>query len=245
MSSSSSDCSPRRLPVVILLFALLFPTLITWIYFIVLAREPAPLQRGAYLMGKALQCVLPLACFCGWQRRQICLTKPKTSDLLPGLLTGAVIATAAWIGYRYWLLPGGHFVAATIALRAKLTAIKLDSRQSFLALSLFYALIHSLFEEYYWRWFVFGELRSRLPVWSAAVASGAGFAAHHVLVLAAYFEGLSALTLFFSLSVGVGGVIWALMYQQSGRLYGVWLSHLLVDAALFAIGFDLLSEQFV
>ena len=30
----------------------------------------------------------------------------------------------------------------------------------YVALAVFYALVHSLLEEYYWRWFVFGQLRA-------------------------------------------------------------------------------------
>jgi hypothetical protein len=234
----------RQLPAWVMCFALILPTGITWIYFVLLAQEPAFLQRSAYLMGKSLQCVLPLICICGWQRRNLSFPTPRRDDLALGLLTGSVIAGAGWLGYRYAFSPAGGFATATVALREKLVASQLDSRTSFIALACFYALVHSLFEEYYWRWFVFAELKSRLSVSTAAIISGVGFAAHHVLVLAAYFQGLSWLTVFFSFSVAVGGFLWAAMYQRSGRLYGVWLSHLLVDAMIFFIGYDLLRSSF-
>jgi hypothetical protein len=40
--------------------------------------------------------------------------------------------------------------------------------------------------------------------------------------------------------VAIGGAVWALVYQQSKSLLGPWLSHLFVDAAIFAIGWDLM-----
>jgi len=40
--------------------------------------------------------------------------------------------------------------------------------------------------------------------------------------------------------VGAGGAFWAWLYHRSGALAGPWLGHLLADAAIFTIGFDLL-----
>ena len=42
-----------------------------------------------------------------------------------------------------------------------------------------------------------------------------------------------------SLCVAVGGAAWAAVYQRSGSLLGPWLSHLIVDAAIMAVGYDL------
>jgi uncharacterized protein len=33
--------------------------------------------------------------------------------------------------------------------------------------------------------------------------------------------------------------MWAWLYQRSGSIYASWLSHLLIDAALFTIAFDM------
>jgi hypothetical protein len=35
------------------------------------------------------------------------------------------------------------------------------------------------------------------------------------------------------------------LYRRSGSLYGPWLSHLLVDAAIFWIGYDLVADLLV
>jgi membrane protease YdiL (CAAX protease family) len=67
--------------------------------------------------------------------------------------------------------------------------------------------------------------------------SSLGFAAHHVLVLALYFGWASPLTWLFAICVAVGGAIWAWLYDACDSLAAPWLSHALVDAAIFAIGF--------
>jgi membrane protease YdiL (CAAX protease family) len=92
-------------------------------------------------------------------------------------------------------------------------------------------------EEYYWRWFVFGRLRLLVPKELAIPISSLGFAAHHVLVLALYFGWASPLTWLFALCVAIGGAIWAWLYDVSESLAAPWLSHAMVDAAIFAIGF--------
>jgi membrane protease YdiL (CAAX protease family) len=60
-------------------------------------------------------------------------------------------------------------------------------------------------------------------------------------VLAHYFGWTSPLTLLFSASVAVGGAFWAWLYERTGSLLGPWLSHLVIDAGIFFIGFKLVA----
>ena len=76
---------------------------------------------------------------------------------------------------------------------------------------------------------------------TAIVISSLGFMAHHVLVLGHFFGFNSFACWFFSLCVAVGGAFWAWLYERTGSLLGPWLSHLLIDAAIFLIGFDLVK----
>ena len=131
--------------------------------------------------------------------------------------------------------------AAAAEVNAKVQGLGAGTPVRFLFMALFYCVVHSLLEEYYWRWFVFGELRQvqRWPI--AAVVSGIGFTAHHVLVIGMYFGWSSPLTVLFSLAVTIGGIYWAWLYQRSGSLLGPWVSHLLIDGAIFVVGWDLLN----
>jgi membrane protease YdiL (CAAX protease family) len=110
----------------------------------------------------------------------------------------------------------------------------------FALLGLGYSVVHSLLEEYYWRWFVFAQLRHRTSLLTAVLVSSLGFMAHHVIVLATYFGWDSPISYLASIGVAVGGAVWALLYERTGSLYGGWLSHCLVDAAIFLIGFEML-----
>ena len=39
--------------------------------------------------------------------------------------------------------------------------------------------------------------------------------------------------------VATGGAVWAWLYERTGSLWAAWLSHLLVDTAIMAVGYDL------
>ncbi len=111
-------------------------------------------------------------------------------------------------------------------------------------LAVFYSAIHSLLEEYYWRWFVFGQLSRICHIPMAIAVSSIGFAAHHVLVLGLYFgySGPAAMfTLLFTMAIVIGGAFWAWLYRASNSLISSWLSHALIDAAIFAIGYTMLA----
>jgi len=83
-------------------------------------------------------------------------------------------------------------------------------------------------------------------MWPALVLASLGFMAHHVIVLAVYFPGMTkffTLALPFSLGVAIGGGVWCYVYQRSGSLLATWLSHFLIDAAIMVIGYDLVADK--
>jgi uncharacterized protein len=226
-----------------ILFALAFPTVLTWVYFIALAEEPAGLQQAAYTGGKLIQFGFPLIWVWLYRRASLGWSRPRLAGVLEGLAFGGIVAGGMLLAYRLWLQPAGFFNAAVEPMLAKLSGIGLLTPAAFITLGIFYSLAHSLLEEYYWRWFVFARLAdvSRLP--TAILISSLGFMAHHVLVIGAYFGLASPTTWLFSSAVAIGGAAWAWLYHRSQSLVGPWISHLLVDAAIFAIGYDLVFNR--
>ena len=75
------------------------------------------------------------------------------------------------------------------------------------------------------------------------MVSSLGFMAHHVILLATYFGITEPVTWVFSLAIAVGGTFWAWLYHRTGSLLGPWLSHLLVDAAIFLIGYEIVQKM--
>ena len=238
--------------------ALTLPTLVTWLYFVALADAPSAVQQGAYGVGKIVQFGLPvvwvwLVLGRGWKGRrsseaqvppggrdlQSRRNAPGRWEAVLGVAFGLAVMGAMAGLYYYGLKPAGLFVGPTTEVREKIAAFGIHSLANYAALAAFYSLAHSLLEEYYWRWFVFGHCCRWLSLPVAIVVSSVGFAAHHVLVLAAYFGYSSPLTWIFSAGIVIGGAFWAWLYRRSGSLLGPWLSHALVDAAIFVIGWNL------
>ncbi len=253
----------KLLTVLALLFAMTFPTVAAWSYFLALAGQGGgvnPWQQAAYVGGKIVQFTFPLAfvAFLRWQARRthptaadadkdwrdprwLHVQRPHLRGLRPALLFGLAVA-ALILGVYFGALRGTSLLARTPAtVRHKLEEVNMATPPRYAVLAVFVVAAHSLLEEYYWRWFVFGGLRQFLSLGPAMVLSSLAFMAHHVVVLYVYLPGrFWAAALPFSLAIAVGGGVWAFLYERNGSLWPPWLSHLLIDAAIFVIGWDLL-----
>jgi membrane protease YdiL (CAAX protease family) len=227
-----------------LVFALVFPTVVTLVYFVLLRDQPAELQQTAYTIGKAIQFAFPAFWAFVVVRERFTLHGPSVRALVMGIGFGALVLVLMVGLYAGVFRPAGLLDQAVPAVRDKVLGLQLNTIGRFVALGVFYALCHSLLEEYYWRWFVHGRLRRSLGRVPATCISSLGFMAHHVILLATFFGWTSPLTYLFSIGVAVGGAFWAWLYDSSRSLYGPWLSHLLIDAAIFLIGFDIVRDAF-
>ncbi len=243
----TQPCTSRRADGCVLLLALLFPLLITWLYFVLLADWPTAIQQSAYGVGKCLQFGLPIYWVFLVQRQRFRLSRPTARGIPVNVAFGLAVVVATLLLYHCWLKPVGYLgpdSAAAGAIYAKVEGLGLDSPWKYAAFAAFCSIIHSGLEEYYWRWFVFGRLRRLLPLGAAIVVSSLGFMLHHVLLLGTYFDWDPLATGLFSLCVAAGGGVWAWFYHRSGSLLGPWLGHLLVDIGIFLVGYDLVASLF-
>jgi len=239
-----SDRRRRRKDLGAALFALVFPSLFTWVYFVALTGSPSALQQTAYALGKTIQFAFPVFWVLAIERRRLARPRSDGAGIAQGLVFGLAVFAAGVAIYLVWLRPAGLLQEAGDEVRTKIAGFGVQSVAAYLLLATFYSLIHSFLEEYYWRWFVFGQLPTIIP-WKAAVGvSSVGFTAHHVILLATYFGWSSPATYLFSFAVALGGAFWAWLYHRSQSLYGPWVSHLLIDAAIFAVGYDLVRTMF-
>ena len=234
----------KKADVCAIVAALFFPTLVTLVYFVWLT-DFTTFKQVSYAVGKLLQFAFPLV----WVFL-IARQRPKWQQFAGrGMGVGigfGLLVVGAMLGlYWGWLLPSGFFTAAIKEeIVDKIHGFGITHVWLYAALGVFYALIHSLLEEYYWRWFVFGQLQKHVALAPAILISSLGFMAHHVILLAVYFGWDSPATYLFSLAVAIGGGVWAWIYSRGNSLLGPWLSHLLVDAAIFIIGYDLARDLF-
>lgn len=236
-------------------FAILLPTFVTWVYFHLLADSDERLQQRAYSIGKVIQFAFPLVWVLLFLRQSVGQAAlPDTGDaeqpwsratsIQFGVCVGIAVTVAMFL--IYWLaFPESVLQNLRTEVEARVQGFGFASPVKFVALGLFYALFHSFMEEYYFRWFIFGQLRHVTNLVPAILVSSLAFMAHHVIVLDHYFHGFVWLTAFLSLSIAIGGVIWAWQYEKSRSLLGPGISHLIVDAGIFAIGYDVLFTKFL
>jgi membrane protease YdiL (CAAX protease family) len=225
-----------------LAFAMTFPTVMAWAYFVALAAggQPSRAQQVTYAAGKVVQFGFPLAFLALVVRRWPSWQAPGAGGMALGVGLGLVVGAALIAAYFGGLRNAKVLAGVPPRLRAKLVELGVDSLPGYVALTAFLALAHSLLEEYYWRWFVYGRLRTYLAMAPALVLASAAFAAHHVVVVWAYApDRLLTGVLPAGLAVALAGAAWAWIYEKSGSLLGPWACHLLLDAALFVIGWDL------
>jgi membrane protease YdiL (CAAX protease family) len=241
-----------------LVFAMTFPTVMTWFYFVELARPPslestrdaaAPGNfwvQAAYGTGKVVQFSFPLFFLALIEPKSLRPGRPDLNGLGLGigfaLLVGGGASLLYLGGLRNWLLD----VGAARMIRGKIEEFNAVTPIRYAGLAGFLAVVHSLLEEYYWRWFVFGRLRHLVAMPVAIGLSSLAFMAHHVIVLSRFFPNdLWTAAVPFSLCVAVGGAFWAWLYDRSASIYTPWISHLLVDSAILAIGYDLVFGDMV
>jgi membrane protease YdiL (CAAX protease family) len=226
----------------VLAIALLLPTVVTLLYFVILTSAPAAIQQTAYAVGKSIQFALPAVWIYLVRRERFEWIRPTRSGLLPNVLFGGAVVVLMMGLYHLWLNPSGYLAPGSDAgeeVLDKVQGFGVANVGNYAALAAFYAIIHSGLEEYYWRWFVFGGLRRMMPLRSAIALSSAGFMLHHVILLGTYFDWALLPTALFSLAVGIGGIVWAWLYHRSGSVFGPWIGHLLIDAGIFLVGYDL------
>lgn len=219
-------------------FAMVLPTIATLLYFIVLSGSTW--MKGVYFVSKILQFAFPMAWVLFAQHRRPKLRMPQASSVFMGLGTGGVIVVVGLLAYFAFFKQSEMLTNAPDLIAAKVTDMGLTSPVMYILFALFLAVPHSLLEEYYWRWFVFGQTRRITGVGIAIIVSSLGFMAHHVIVIHQFLQHGWGATVFFSLCVATGGAIWAWLYQREKSLYGPWVSHLMVDLGIMAIGYDLL-----
>lgn len=246
MNSEPNKLEKYRVPA--LVFAMVFPSIVTAIYFVWLQSADPSVQKAAFGVLKVCQFGFPIAWF--WWDRNFFDHLPERNGLsnkrwtikrgaVVGLVFGVAVGVLMFGGFFFGLAKMPEGATLTLAVQEKIENMGLNSVWMYAGMGVFYALIHSFLEEYYWRWFVFRGLERYCSFMTAAVLSSFAFMAHHVILLTHFFGVESWVAYAMSLGVAVGGFAWAWIYRRSQSLLGPWLSHLLVDAAIFGLGYFL------
>ncbi|MFK7767020.1 MAG: CPBP family intramembrane glutamic endopeptidase [Mariniblastus sp.] len=246
-NSAASTVRFDRLDLAALIFTMVFPTFVTLVYFQWLQNSESSLQQVAFGMGKIVQFGFPIAWV--WFRHRDKLfrkSKFKTfsrNDIFAGIGFGLAVVVAMFVIYFFVLAPTETGTKLNEMVKAKVSQMGLDSFWKYLAVGVFYAICHSFLEEYYWRWFVFEFLQKFVSTAWANFLSSVGFMAHHVVLLGFFFN-WSIWTYVLSASIAVGGSFWAWQFKTTDKLRVPWISHAIVDAGIFSLGYFLVKALF-
>ncbi|MBX3016488.1 MAG: CPBP family intramembrane metalloprotease [Bdellovibrionaceae bacterium] len=223
-----------------LLFAGVFPSLSVFSY-MVLARDPGSVP-AFYALSKLVQLALPFIWIYAFREPAPRLWRWDKADVLEGIATGFAMLVGLWALYAFVLHQLPVVQAAKPLIQAKVDAFGAGTPFRFLALCLFISVVHSLFEEFYWRAFLHHELEKRMRFLPALILSSLGFTGHHIVVIAQYVDpgSSAAWVVLLSAFVFVAGAIWAFQYRRRQSLWGVWISHCYADIAILSLGYLLL-----
>ena len=226
------------------LFAIAFPTLITWVYFVLAGRYSQGVQQSIYLTVKIIQFAFPAAWTWFALGEALRTGRPTAKGLLLGALFSAIVVAAGMVLFHLVLRQSPVFATAAGKIHQKIELFGINTAAKFFLLAGFYSLFHSLLEEYYWRWFVYHQLRKLVPMSWAVLVSGLAFMLHHVVVLREFFHEAPWLVALLSGAIAVGGFFWAWLFERSGSIFDSWLSHLLIDAGIFfGVGYPLVRHM--
>ncbi len=151
-----------------------------------------------------------------------------------GSLGMGVLMGGAILGGYYLVMRGTLPVEGIVA---KVSALGLT--EHYWTMALVISLWNSLFEEYYWRAFLLGEMRR----WTSSATllcmlGGVLFGVHHVFALLPLFP-LWQVALFTTGTV-VAGAVWCRMRLAGLSIVDCYVSHVLAALAVMWIGYDLI-----
>ncbi|MFH1744036.1 MAG: type II CAAX endopeptidase family protein [bacterium] len=233
---------PSRTPLLLaVILAMTVPTFGALFYFVIFSGTL--LGSVIYTVTKFFILLWPFIAFRFIERQRFNakqLDWSKHIRAVPlGLLSGLVI-TVLIIGVYQFTSLGDYVRLFAGTIHSKVEEIGVLNH--YFLFGAFMAVIHSLLEEYYWRWYVFGRLNRLMPPLPAYLLASLAFAGHHYVILGCYFSPWGAFL--FGTCVGIGGGFWCWLYQKQNSLIGIWISHWLVDMTILFIGYMLLFPSF-
>jgi len=205
---------------------------------------PGAVGGALYALAKVWLLAMPLVWTIFIERRPVArrVARARTHEgrwpegVRAGCLLG--LGIGAGILMVYAMIEGMFGGINAARLREVASASGFGTPVSFVLLGAYLALVNSLLEEYVWRWFVYRACASMMSPVAAIALSAVFFTLHHVIVLAAYFPWwLAGLA---SLGVFIGGCAWSWCYVRFGTVWPGYVSHVIVDVAILAVGWRLL-----
>ena len=190
-----------------------------------------PIGQIIFFVSKVWILALPLVWHLKVNREKPSLSRPRRGGFLVSTLLGIGISIFVVISYN---LAIGRLIDPE-PLKETMATVGMDDVRVYLGLSAYWILVNAVLEEYVWRWFVVQECEKLMGARKAIFFSAFAFTIHHIVALQNYFNPLA--TGLCSLGIFVGGAIWSWCYIRYRSIWPGYVSHAIVDVAVFGVGY--------
>ncbi len=194
------------------------------------------LGKSIFLASKIWILIIPVFWLIIVDKQKLSWSKPIRGGFGVAAGLGVAISIIIFIVYS----AAGNILIQPQIVREIALKIGLSNPSLYIAGAAYWILINSVLEEYVWRWFVVSQCRVFMPVGAAIVISALGFTLHHIIALDIFFGWFTAAIA--SMGVFIGGAIWSWCYLRYRSIWPGYLSHAIVDIAVFAIGYSLIFK---
>ena len=189
-----------------------------------------------FLASKIWILLLPLF----WQvyidKHKLSWSRPKHGGFGIAAGLGIFISIVIFIFY----LAIGKFLIEPQIVKDMAARTGLANPAIYLAGAAYWVLINSVLEEYVWRWFVVKQCSVLMSSRPAIAVSAVCFTLHHILAMQVYFSWL--VVVIASTGIFIGGALWSWCYMRYKSVWPGYVSHAIVDIAVFAIGYHLIFQ---
>ena len=164
----------------------------------------------------------------------------QIKDLFKFRKKGISISIFLGIG-TFLIILGGYFIISPFIDLSKITVSLTTnigvSRENFIFVSTYIALVNSLLEEFFFRGFAFLTLLKLTSKNFAYIFSSLSFALYHVAMMIGWFS----IWLYILAVAGlmVGGIIFNYLNEKSENIYTSWMMHMFANFAINSVGFIL------
>ena len=166
--------------------------------------------------------------------RYLSLLRPRKKGLLQSIGLGIGI---------YAVILGGYFLVSPFfdfsRIADSLTKNAGVTKENFLYVSLYISFANSFLEEFFFRGFVFTNLKQLSGKAQAYLFSATAFSLYHVAMMIGWFS--PALFLLVMAGLFMGGVIFNWLNEKLDTIYCSWLTHMFANFAINTVGFLLLQ----
>ena len=215
-----------------LVLAAIMPAVFSVFYFIIFKNNLAPI---IYSFSKIFIILWPIICYRFIFKLKLPSINLKDKKHYKALIAGTIVGISTIAIILLLLQTEVKTVIFFCAGNIKQKAITFGVINNYILFSLGLSIIHSLIEEYYWRWFVFGNMVKLTGFYKASILSALAFSTHHFIVIMQYFPPLWAVM--FTFGVFIGGLILNFLYYKQKTLFGAWIAHVLMDLAIMYVGY--------